>query len=289
MHHLRACAGTPYKARMETRETDRPAPPTSGPTYTSYLRLDDLLACQTPLSDTHDELLFIVIHQASELWMKLCLHELVAARAAIAGDRLDTAFKMMARVARIQQQLIGSWEILATITPADYSAMRGKLGGSSGFQSHQYRAMEFLMGNKNAGMIRVFADAPHLQAELRDALERPSIYDEALRAMARAGLPVPADGLDRDFTRPYEASVEVEACWRAVYAAPERYWDLYELAEKLVDLEYRFQLWRFGHLKTVERVIGFKRGTGGTAGVPYLAKVIDQVFFPELLTVRAVL
>ena len=274
---------------METRQTDHPAPPASEPTYTSYLKLDELLACQAPLSDTHDEMLFIVIHQASELWMKLCLHELTAAREAIAGDKLDTAFKMMARVARIQQQLIGSWEILATITPADYSAMRHKLGGSSGFQSPQYRAMEYLMGNKNAGMIRVFADAPHLQEMLGDALARPSIYDEALRALARAGLPVPADRLERDFTQGYEASPAVEACWRIVYAEPERYWDLYELAEKLADLEYRFQLWRFGHLKTVERVIGFKRGTGGTAGVPYLAKVIDQVFFPELLTVRAVL
>lgn len=274
---------------MEMRADPNAATPPGGPTYASYLRLDELLACQTPLSDTHDELLFIVIHQASELWMKLCLHELTAARTAIAEDRLDTAFKMMARVARVQQQLISSWEILATITPADYSAMRGTLGASSGFQSQQYRAMEFLMGNKNAAMIAVFDDAPHLQAMLRDALAQPSIYDEALRALARAGLPVPEDQLNRDVTQPYVASAAVEACWREVYAAPERYWNLYELAEKLVDLEYRFQLWRFGHLKTVERVIGFKRGTGGTAGVPYLARVIDQVFFPELLTVRAVL
>ena len=234
-------------------------------------------------------MLFIVIHQASELWMKLCLHELTAARDAIAGSRLDTAFKMMSRVARVQQQLIGSWEILATITPADYSAMRGKLGTSSGFQSHQYRAMEFLMGNKNAAMIDVFSDAPPLQAMLQDVLTKPGIYDEALRALARAGLPVPEDRLNRDFSTPYVASPGVETCWRRVYAEPDKYWDLYELAEKLVDLEYRFQLWRFGHLKTVERVIGFKRGTGGTAGVPYLAKVIDQIFFPELLTVRAVL
>ena len=274
---------------MEKRLDPDANPPPGGPTYASYLRLDELLACQTPLSDTHDELLFIIIHQASELWMKLCLHELTAARTAIAKDRLDTAFKMMARVARVQQQLINSWEILATITPADYSAMRGKLGASSGFQSQQYRAMEFLMGNKNAAMIAVFEDAPHLQATLRDALAQPSIYDEALRALARAGLPVPDDQLNRDVTQPYVASAAVETCWREVYAAPERYWNLYELAEKLVDLEYRFQLWRFGHLKTVERVIGFKRGTGGTAGVPYLARVIDQVFFPELLTVRAVL
>lgn len=273
---------------MDT-QSDPAVAPAKGPSYASYLRLDDLLACQSPLSGTHDEMLFIVIHQASELWMKLCLHELTAARDAIAASRLEPAFKMMARVARVQQQLIGSWEILATITPADYSAMRGKLGTSSGFQSHQYRAMEFLMGNKNAAMIDVFADAPPTQATLTDALTQPSIYDEALRALARAGLPVPEDRLTRDFSKPYVASPEVESCWRTVYAEPERHWDLYELAEKLVDLEYRFQLWRFGHLKTVERVIGFKRGTGGTAGVPYLARVIDQVFFPELLTVRAVL
>ena len=263
----------------------RPGP---GPTYADYLRLDDLLGCQSPLSDTHDEMLFIVIHQASELWMKLCLHELAAARAAIAADRLDEAFKMMARVARIQTQLIQSWDVLATITPADYSAMRTGLGTSSGFQSHQYRALEFVMGNKNAAMIDVHAGTP-AAAMLRDELARPSLYDEALRALARHGLPVPADRLMRDVTQPYVASDGVEACWRTVYADPQRHWNLYELAEKLVDLEYRFQLWRFGHLKTVERVIGFKRGTGGTAGVPYLARVVEQVFFPELLSVRVAL
>ena len=267
---------------MEQRASD-------GPTYSSYLRLDALLAQQHPLSGTHDEMLFIVIHQASELWMKLCLHELDAARAAIAADRLDLAFKMLSRVARIQTQLIQSWDVLATITPADYSAMREGLGKSSGFQSHQYRLLEFIMGNKNAVMIDVHDGAPHFQQVLRDALARPSLYDEALRAMARAGLPVPADRLERDFTQMYVASPAVEACWRTVYAGTERHWNLYELPEKLVDLEYRIQLWRFGHLKTVERVIGFKRGTGGSAGVPYLAKVIDQVFFPELLTVRGTL
>ena len=267
---------------MEQRASD-------GPTYSSYLRLDALLAQQHPLSGTHDEMLFIVIHQASELWMKLCLHELDAARAAIAADRLDLAFKMLSRVARIQTQLIQSWDVLATITPADYSAMREGLGKSSGFQSHQYRLLEFIMGNKNAAMIDVHDGAPQFQHVLREALAQPSLYDEALRAMARAGLPVPADRLERDFTKPYAASPKVEACWRAVYADTDRYWNLYELAEKLVDLEYRIQLWRFGHLKTVERVIGFKRGTGGSAGVPYLAKVIGQVFFPELLTVRGTL
>lgn len=272
---------------MEKR--DQGCPVSRGPTYTSYLHLDGLLDLQRPLSGTHDEMLFIVIHQASELWIKLCLHELAAARTAIIEDRLDESFKMMTRVARVQTQLIQSWEVLATITPADYSAMRGELGGSSGFQSHQYRLLEFIMGNKNAAMIDLHAPAPHLQDILHAELARPSLYDEALRALARAGLPVPADRLERDFTQPYEASAGVEACWRAVYADTARYWNLYELAEKLVDLEYRIQLWRFGHLKTVERVIGFKRGTGGTEGVPYLARVIDQTFFPELLTVRVAL
>lgn len=269
---------------MESRQTTHPAPPRSGPTYGSYLRLDDLLACQTPLSGTHDELLFIVIHQASELWIKLCLHELAAARGALIDERLGSAFKMMARVARIQQQLIQSWEVLATITPADYTAMRGELGGSSGFQSVQYRLLEYVMGNKRADMIAAHDSAG--QAQLTAALHQTSLYDEALRLLARRGLAVPADRLERDFTRPYAASPGVEAAWKQVYEQPDRYWDLYELAEKLVDLEYRVQLWRFGHLKTIERIIGFKRGTGGTAGVAYLASVIDQPFFPELLTVR---
>jgi tryptophan 2,3-dioxygenase len=260
--------------------------PAAGPTYTSYLQLDTLLSCQVPLSDAHDELLFITIHQASELWIKLCLHELEAARTAIVEDRLPPAFKMMARVARVQQQLIQSWEALATITPADYTRMRDRLGGSSGFQSVQYRLLEYMMGNKNAAMLGAHDGQPEIQAVLAEALGRTSLYDEALRLLARRGFAVPADRLERDWTQPYEASQAVEDAWRAVYADPERYWDLYELAEKLVDLEYRVQLWRFGHLKTIERIIGFKRGTGGTAGVPYLARVIDQVFFPELLTVR---
>jgi tryptophan 2,3-dioxygenase len=271
---------------MESRESDRPAPPQRGPTYTTYLRLDELLECQSPLSDTHDELLFIVIHQASELWIKVSLHELEAARQSIMEDRLGSAFKMMARVARIQQQLIQSWEVLATITPADYSLMRDRLGGSSGFQSVQYRLLEYMLGNKNASMLAAHEGSPDAQRTLRDALDRTSLYDEALRLLARRGFGIPADHLERDWSKPYVASPEVEAAWKQIYENPDRHWDLYELAEKLVDLEYRVQLWRFGHLKTIERIIGFKRGTGGTAGVPYLAKVIDQVFFPELLTVR---
>lgn len=261
----------------------------NSPTYGRYLRLDDLLSCQNPLSDSHDEMLFIVIHQTSELWMKLCLHELVAARKAIAKDDISSAMKMMARVGRAQTQLIQSWEVLATMTPADYSAMRESLGSSSGFQSFQYRKMEFIMGNKNAAMIDIHEGAEDVKQGLREELERPSLYDEALRLLARRGLPLPASHLERDFSKAYSASEGVEHCWATIYRDPEHYWDLYELAEKLVDVEYRFQLWRFGHLKAVERVIGFKRGTGGTAGVPYLAKVVEQTFFPELLTVRMVL
>ena len=262
---------------------------TANVTYRSYLRLPELLALQTPLSEAHDELLFIAIHQSSEIWLKLSLHELRAARAAIVADRLDPAFKMMSRVARIQAQLIQSWEVLATMTPADYTAMRGKLGTSSGFQSDQYRQIEFLLGNKKPEMVDVHSDEPAVAATLRADLNAPSLYDEALRLLARRGFAIPADRLERDWTQPYAASPAVEAAWARVYADAQTHWDLYELAEKLVDLEYHVQLWRFGHLKTVERVIGFKTGTGGTAGVAYLAKVLEQGFFPELLSVRTAL
>lgn len=275
------------RAKLRAMEARDPRP--ADITYGDYLQLDELLACQTPLSGKHDELLFIVIHQASELWLKLCLHELEAARQAIIADRLGVAFKMMARVARVQTQLIQSWDVLATITPADYTAMRGKLGSSSGFQSAQYRALEFMMGNKNPAMVAVHERDATAHAMLTEAAARPSLYDETLRLLARRGFAIPADRLERDFAQGYVASGAVEAAWRDVYAEADRYWDLYELAEKLVDLEYRVQLWRFGHLKTIERIIGFKRGTGGTAGVPYLARVIDQMFFPELLTVRVAL
>ena len=258
-------------------------------TYRSYLRLPELLSLQTPLSDAHDELLFISIHQASEIWLKLSLHELRAARDAVCADDLRPAFKMMSRVSRIQLQLIQSWEVLATMTPADYTNMRGRLGTSSGFQSDQYRHVEFLLGNKKPEMIAVHAAEPAVAAALTDDLNRPSLYDEALRLLARRGFPVPAGSLERDWSQPYVASPAVEAAWAAVYADPDTHWDLYELAEKLVDLEYHVQLWRFGHLKTVERVIGFKTGTGGTAGVAYLAKVLSQGFFPELLSVRTAL
>lgn len=252
-------------------------------TYRSYLRLPELLALQTPRSAAHDELLFISIHQASEIWLKLCLHELRSARAHIAADALRPAFKMMSRVARIQAQLIQSWEVLATMTPADYTAMRDGLGSGSGFQSDQYRMLEFMLGNKRPEMIDVHVDEPPVAAMLRDELAAPSLYDEAILLLGRRGFDVPGA---RDWAGPRDADPRVEAAWRAVYAEAERHWDLYELAEKLVDIEYYVQLWRFGHLKTVERVIGFKPGTGGTMGVAYLAKVLEHRFFPELLSVR---
>ena len=211
------------------------------------------------------------------------------ARAMIVADTLSPAFKMMSRVARIQAQMIQSWEVLATMTPADYSAMRGKLGTSSGFQSDQYRLVEFLLGNKKPEMVDVHAGEPAVAAALSDELARPSLYDEALRLLAWRGFDLPAEVTERDWAQPYLAHPAVTAAWARVYADTERWWDLYELAEKLVDLEYHVQLWRFGHLKTVERVIGFKTGTGGTAGVSYLAKVLEQGFFPELLQVRTAL
>ena len=249
-------------------------------TYRSYLRLPELLSVQSPRSGVHDELLFVTIHQASELWMKLCLHELGEARRRIAADDLQPALKMMTRVSRIQAQLIQSWEVLATMTPADYATMRDSLGTSSGFQSDQYRELEFLLGSRNPAMVAVFEEHD-VRMRLEAELARPSLYDEAIALLGRRGLAIPADVAARD-----GASPEVEAAWATVYADPNRHWDLYELAEKLVDLEYHLQLWRFSHLKTVERVIGFKRGTGGSAGVSYLAKVIEQRFFPELLDVR---
>ncbi len=254
--------------------------------YADYLRLPELLACQRPLTERHDELLFVIIHQASELWMKLCLHEITAAIRQIRADDLGPAFKMMARVARIQVNLIQSWEILSTLTPADYSSFRSALGRSSGFQSFQYRMLEFRLGNKHADMARVFESKPEIFAEVQRALIEPSIYDESLALLARRGLKIPEDKLSRDFSHGYVADPQVTAAWREVYRDAERHWDLYELAEKLVDLEYRFHLWRFSHMKTVERIIGAKPGTGGTSGVAYLQKALALRFYPELWDVR---
>ena len=255
-------------------------------TYASYLDLDRILAAQHPASDAHDELLFIIVHQASELWLKLCLHELTAAREAIEADNLRPAFKMLARVARAQQQLIQSWDVLSTMTPHDYSAIRPHLGASSGFQSAQYRMMEFMLGGRDGKHIKLHKGNEDWAERLETECGRASLYDAAIRLLARRGFDIDPDLLSREPASPYVHNVSVEAAWAAIYRDPQAHWDLYELAEKLVDLEYHFQRWRFGHLKTVERIIGFKRGTGGTPGVPYLEGVLKQAFFPELLSVR---
>ncbi|HMD72993.1 MAG TPA: tryptophan 2,3-dioxygenase [Steroidobacteraceae bacterium] len=254
--------------------------------YGQYLHLERLLDSQRPLSYQHDEMLFIMIHQVSELWMKLCLHELSATVACIRRDDLGPTFKMLARVSTIQQQLLQSWDVLATITPSDYSAFRNALGKSSGFQSWQYRMLEFTIGNKNADMIKVFGNDPVNYEHLERALRSPSLYDEALRLLSRRGFDLPPQAIDRDYTLPYQASKQVAAAWLSVYHNAEKEWDLYQLAEHLVDLDYKFQLWRFAHVKTVERIIGFKRGTGGTSGVSYLTKALELKFFPELWTIR---
>lgn len=254
--------------------------------YGDYLGLKDLLSCQRPLTEEHDETLFIIMHQASELWIKLCLHEIAGAIRQIRGDDLGPAFKMMARVARVQANLIQSWEILSTMTPFDYSSFRAALGKSSGFQSFQYRMLEFRLGNKNRQMARVFEADPKTAAEVQAALDEPSVYDEALALLARRGFAIPAEKLARDFAEPYTSDQRVTDAWRQVYRDVETYWDVYELAEKLVDLEYRFNLWRYSHMKTVERIIGNKPGTGGTSGVAYLKKALDLRFYPELWDVR---
>jgi tryptophan 2,3-dioxygenase len=258
-------------------------------TYSGYLDLDAVLGAQRPLSGAHDELLFIVIHQASELWLKLSIHELEEARERIRADDLRPAFKIMSRVARVLEGLGRSWGVLGTMTPSDYQQVRPYLGSSSGFQSPQYRLLEFMLGARKATMVRLYEDEPAAKEKLVAELARPSLYHEVLRLLARRGLRVPETLLNRPGGDAYESSSAVEACWREVYADPVRWWDLYELAEKLVDLESCIQHWRFGHLKTVERVIGFKRGTGGTPGAHYLAGVLNQPFFPELLSVRTAL
>ena len=254
--------------------------------YGQYLCLDQVLSAQRPVSAEHDEMLFIIIHQASELWMKLCLHELTAAREHIRRDDLGSSFKMLARVSRIMEQLVHAWDVLATMTPPEYSAIRPYLGSSSGFQSWQYRQIEFMLGNKNAAMLKPHEHRPDLLAEVQAAHDAPSLYDEALRLLARRGLPVPARQVERDWSEPYVASEGVEQAWLVVYRDPEAHWDLYQLGEELTDLEDAFRLWRFRHVTTVERVIGFKRGTGGTEGVSYLRKMLDVVLFPEIWKLR---
>ncbi len=257
--------------------------------YGDYLQIDSILSAQKPLSPAHDEMLFIIQHQTSELWMKLMLHELTAAVASIAKDDLGTAFKMLARVSKIMEQLVHAWDVLATMTPPEYSAMRPYLGQSSGFQSFQYRCIEFSLGNKNAAMLKPHSHAPERLALVQAAYDAPSLYDQALRLLARRGIAVPQSHLQRDWTQPYAASPEVEAAWLEVYRAPEQHWDLYQLGEELTDLEDAFRLWRFRHVTTVERIIGFKRGTGGTGGVSYLRKMLDVVLFPEIWSLRTAL
>ncbi|MFC4932686.1 tryptophan 2,3-dioxygenase [Massilia sp. GCM10023247] len=257
--------------------------------YGDYLGLGQILSAQHPLSPNHNEMLFIIQHQTSELWVKLMLHELAAVRVQLRAGELDPAFKMLARVARIMDQLVHAWDVLATMTPSEYTAIRPYLGASSGFQSHQYRELEFILGNKNAALLAVHEKNPPAHAILERELHTPSVYDEAIALLARSGFTIAPERLARNATLPTEADESVKAAWLAVYQAPDRHWGLYELAEKLVDLETAFRFWRFRHVTTVERIIGFKTGTGGTAGVSYLRKMLDVVLFPELFALRTAL
>jgi tryptophan 2,3-dioxygenase len=277
-----AASGNEAVVRQEGARLDF----SSAMSYGDYLQLDAILSAQHPRSPDHNEMLFIVQHQTSELWMKLMLHELKAAVAKVHQDALPEAFKMLARVSRIMEQLVHAWDVLATMTPPEYSAIRPYLSSSSGFQSYQYRQIEFLMGNKNAAMLRPHAHRADLLAQVEQAWQAPSLYDEVLRLMARRGLPVPDSHTERDWTQPYSASEGVQQAWLEVYRDPKAHWDLYQMGEELVDMEDAFRLWRFRHVTTVERVIGFKRGTGGTSGVAYLRKMLDTVLFPELWALR---
>ena len=254
--------------------------------YGDYLSLDAILTAQKPLSTAHDELLFIVQHQTSELWMKLALHEIGAARASIAAGALQPAFKMLARVSRIMEQLNSAWDVLRTMTPSDYTTFRDDLGQSSGFQSWQYRLIEFAAGNRNAAMLRPHEHRADILARLQAELAQPSLYDVALAALDRSGVKVPPDVLTRDYSQPWTADPRISAAWAQVYARPEDHWVLYELAEKLVDFEDYFRRWRFNHVTTVERIIGLKRGTGGTGGGSYLRRMLEVELFPELWHLR---
>jgi tryptophan 2,3-dioxygenase len=257
--------------------------------YGDYLQIDRILDAQRLLTGAHDEMLFIIQHQTSELWMRLALHELDAARHAIASDRAPEAFKMLARISRIFEQLNNAWDVLRTMTPSDYTTFREGLGQSSGFQSWQYRLIEYAVGNRNLAMLKPHAHRPDLTAKLEAELARPTLYDEALRHLARAGLPVPAEVLSRDLRQPWVAQDAVREVWEIVYRDHTRYWQAYELAEKLVDFEDYFRRWRFNHVTTVERVIGLKRGTGGTSGVSYLRRMLEVELFPELWHLRTTL
>jgi tryptophan 2,3-dioxygenase len=253
--------------------------------YGDYLQLSRILDAQKPLSDAHDELLFIIQHQTSELWMRLAIHELTAARQVLQGSDRRPAFKMLARVSRIFEQLNSAWDVLRTMTPSDYTTFRETLGQSSGFQSHQYRQIEFILGNRNTAMLRPHEHRPEITALLADELARPSLYDVALDAL-NVSIPLPASVLERPLDQPHKTSDAIAAAWTEVYRNPQAHWELYELAEKLVDLEDYFRRWRFNHVTTVERVIGFKRGTGGTGGVSYLKRMLEVELFPELWHLR---
>lgn len=260
-------------------------------TYSGYLQLDALLGAQKPLSspEHHDELLFIIQHQTSELWMKLIVHELREAMGFVRSDSLGKSFKILARVKHIQSQLYSQWAVLATLTPSEYLEFRDVLGQSSGFQSYQYREIEFLLGNKDANALRVFKHDEAVTAHLDATLRAPSLYDEFLRHLARKGFDIPADRVERDWSLPYEANEELLPALRVIYESRDEHWDAYEMCEKLVDIEESFALWRYRHLLTVQRIIGFKRGTGGSSGVNFLRQAIDTRLFPELWDVRTTL
>ncbi|UOQ45211.1 tryptophan 2,3-dioxygenase [Halobacillus salinarum] len=255
-------------------------------TYGEYLKLDELLSSQQRLSNHHDEMLFIIIHQVSELWMKLILHELRESTDAIRNGELQSAFKMLARVSNIQTQIIHAWDVLSTLTPAEYIQFRDALGQASGFQSYQYRMIEFALGYKTPHVLKIYQKEPNLHEELKEAYEAPSIYDVSIEKLVEAGFSINPQLVERDYTKPYQADESVAAAWEKVYRNVDLYWELYQLAEKLVDIEDSLQQWRFRHMKTVERIIGHKTGTGGSSGVGYLKNVLNHRFFPELWDVR---
>ncbi len=257
-------------------------------TYSGYLKLDLLFAAQQPVSQPlhHDEMLFIIQHQTSELWIKLVLHELDAAIRHVQKDQLEPCFKILSRVKQIQMQLFNQWAVLETLTPTEYAEFRSVLGSASGFQSAQYRALEFMLGNKSAELLQVYSYDPKVHKLLTELLNRPSLYDEFLRYLKRRGLPVPAERVERDWSQAYERHEGVTAVFKQIYEGTREWWDAYEMCEKLVDVEEYFQLWRFRHMKTVERIIGHKKGTGGSSGVKFLEKALSLTFFPELIDVR---
>ncbi len=269
----------PQDSGAETRFADKMS-------YADYLHLDTLLSAQHPLSNAHDEMLFIIQHQTSELWMTLAIHELSAARVAIEQGRLRQSFKMLTRVARIFEQLNAAWDVLRTMTPSEYTMFRQTLGQSSGFQSWQYRLIEFAVGNRNEAMLKPHAHSAKVSAILDAELSRPSLYDSVLMLLHNRGFDLSAECIKRDWRQSRREDATVEAAWRQIYQQPEHHWELYELAEKLMDFEDYFRRWRFNHVTTVERIIGAKRGTGGTSGAPYLKRMLETVLFPELWQVR---